>query len=290
MSPDEEQPEASPSGSPSSRPVVAPGGTNPQGPASGVHRALLYVCLIAATAVLVILIALVMANREAVTVSWVFGSSSVSLVWPALGAAVLGLLLGLLVVALLRPGLMWGVVIIIVVLLAAATWFFLLRGGEEVAPVPSPVPVLSPSPSPSPSLSPSPISSPLALAGVWGRIDAVGGGLVVADSDSGYVVTLYDGALRPGESVPVTASADGQQLQFTLPAQFAFGGAPSGPFEATLTRGDDSATAMLRITGSDQMVVFMPLRRVAELVPTLSGASPPPGGVSPSAPASPSGL
>ena len=288
MSPDEEQQEASGPGSPASRPVVSSGGTSPQGPGSGAHRTLLYLYLIVATAVLVILVALVVANREAVTVSWVFGSSSVSLVWLVLGTALLGLLLGLLLVALLRPSLMWGAVIIIVVLLAATAWFFLLRGGEDLAPVPPPSPVLSPSPSDSPL----PISSPLALAGTWGRIDGVGGGLIVADSDGGYVVTLYDGALRPGESVPVTevaGSIEGEQLRFTLPAQFAFGGAPAGPFEATLTRGDDSATALLRITGVDEVIVFMPLRRVAELVPAVPGASPS-DGESPSAPAPPPGL
>lgn len=80
MGPDEKPQETSGPGSSTGRPVVGSGGTSPQGPGAGAHRTLLYLYLTVATAVLVILVALVVANREAVTVSWVFGSSSVSLV------------------------------------------------------------------------------------------------------------------------------------------------------------------------------------------------------------------
>ncbi len=102
MNPDVQQAASAKPTASASRPVVSSGGTSPQGPGSGAHRTLLYLYLIVATAVLVILVALVVANREAVTVSWVFGSSSVSLVWLVLGTALLGLLLGLLVGILMR--------------------------------------------------------------------------------------------------------------------------------------------------------------------------------------------
>lgn len=64
------------------------------------HRTRLYVYAGAATALLVFLIALVLANTGRVKVSWVFGSSSVSLVWLVLFAAILGLLLGMVIGAL----------------------------------------------------------------------------------------------------------------------------------------------------------------------------------------------
>jgi uncharacterized integral membrane protein len=64
------------------------------------HRARLYLYLVVAVAVLVFLIALVVANTRHVRVSWVFGSSSVSLVWLVLFSAILGLILGMVVGAL----------------------------------------------------------------------------------------------------------------------------------------------------------------------------------------------
>jgi uncharacterized integral membrane protein len=64
------------------------------------HRALLYLYAGAAVALLVCLIALVLANTGHVKVSWVFGASSVSLVWLALFSAILGLLLGMVLGAL----------------------------------------------------------------------------------------------------------------------------------------------------------------------------------------------
>lgn len=64
------------------------------------RRALLYLYAGVAVALLVCLIALVLANTSRVKVSWVFGSSSVSLVWLVLFSAILGLLLGMVLGAL----------------------------------------------------------------------------------------------------------------------------------------------------------------------------------------------
>ena len=64
------------------------------------HRARLYLYAGFAVVLLVFLIALVLANTGHVRVSWVFGTSSVSLVWLVLFAAILGLLLGMVLGAL----------------------------------------------------------------------------------------------------------------------------------------------------------------------------------------------
>jgi uncharacterized integral membrane protein len=64
------------------------------------HRTRLYLYAGAAVALLVVLIALVIANTGHVKVSWVFGSSSVSLVWLVIFSAILGLLLGMVLGAL----------------------------------------------------------------------------------------------------------------------------------------------------------------------------------------------
>lgn len=64
------------------------------------HRTRLYIYAGAAVALVVALIALVIANTGPVEVSWVFGSSSVSLVWLVVISAVLGLLLGMVLAAL----------------------------------------------------------------------------------------------------------------------------------------------------------------------------------------------
>ena len=76
--------------------------TGAQRLARGAHRTLLYFYVIATLVVLIFLIALVVANTSVVKVSWLFGSSSVSLVWLVMGSAILGLFLGMLVGALLR--------------------------------------------------------------------------------------------------------------------------------------------------------------------------------------------
>jgi uncharacterized integral membrane protein len=64
------------------------------------HRTRLYLYLGATVTLLVVLIALVVANTGHVKVSWVVGSSSVSLVWLVIFSAILGLLLGLVLGAL----------------------------------------------------------------------------------------------------------------------------------------------------------------------------------------------
>jgi len=64
------------------------------------HRTRLYLYAGVAVVLLVFLIALVLANTGHVKISWVFGASSVSLVWLVLFSAVLGLLLGMVLGAL----------------------------------------------------------------------------------------------------------------------------------------------------------------------------------------------
>jgi uncharacterized integral membrane protein len=64
------------------------------------HRTRLYVYAGIAVALLVALIALVIANTGRVEVSWVVGSSSISLVWLVVFSAILGLLLGMVLAAL----------------------------------------------------------------------------------------------------------------------------------------------------------------------------------------------
>ena len=64
------------------------------------HRTRLYLYLGLAVALLVVLIALVIANTGHVKVSWAIGSSSVSLVWLVIFSAILGLLLGMVLGAM----------------------------------------------------------------------------------------------------------------------------------------------------------------------------------------------
>jgi uncharacterized integral membrane protein len=60
------------------------------------RRTGLYIWAVALVALLVVLIALVIANTRQVKLSWVVGTSHTSLVWIILAAAVLGWLLGIL--------------------------------------------------------------------------------------------------------------------------------------------------------------------------------------------------
>jgi uncharacterized integral membrane protein len=60
------------------------------------RRTGLYTWAVGLVALLVILIALVVANTRQVKLSWVVGTSHASLVWIILAAAVLGWLLGIL--------------------------------------------------------------------------------------------------------------------------------------------------------------------------------------------------
>ena len=66
------------------------------------RRAGLYVHAFALAALLVVLVALLLANNRRVTVSWVIGEDEQSLVWIVLVTAVLGWLLGLVTSMLFR--------------------------------------------------------------------------------------------------------------------------------------------------------------------------------------------
>jgi uncharacterized integral membrane protein len=70
--------------------------------ARNAHRTLLHLYAFGAVALLVYVVALAASNTRHVRVHWVFGSSSVSLVWLVLFAAILGWLLGILITALFR--------------------------------------------------------------------------------------------------------------------------------------------------------------------------------------------
>jgi uncharacterized integral membrane protein len=59
------------------------------------HRTALYVLAFSLVALLVVLIALVVANTRQVKLSWVVGSGHASLVWIIVASAVLGWLLGI---------------------------------------------------------------------------------------------------------------------------------------------------------------------------------------------------
>lgn len=59
------------------------------------HRAGLYTWAFVSVALLVVVIALAVANTRQVKLSWVFGSAHASLVWIILATAVLGWLLGI---------------------------------------------------------------------------------------------------------------------------------------------------------------------------------------------------
>ena len=66
------------------------------------HRTRLHLYAFVAVAVLVYAVALAASNTRHVKVNWVFGSSSMSLVWLVMFAAILGWLLGILITALFR--------------------------------------------------------------------------------------------------------------------------------------------------------------------------------------------
>jgi len=66
------------------------------------HRARLYVYAIVAVGLSAIVVALAASNTAHAKVSWIIGSSHVSLVWMVLAAVVLGWLLGILTAAALH--------------------------------------------------------------------------------------------------------------------------------------------------------------------------------------------
>jgi uncharacterized integral membrane protein len=66
------------------------------------RRAGMYVQAILAVALLLAIVALLLANRRTVEVSWVFGSSRQSVIWIVLVTAILGWLLGIFTSVLIR--------------------------------------------------------------------------------------------------------------------------------------------------------------------------------------------
>jgi uncharacterized integral membrane protein len=66
------------------------------------HRTKLYVSAGALVVLLVVVIALAVANTRSVKVSWVFGSTHQSLVWIILVTAILGWLLGIVTGTIFR--------------------------------------------------------------------------------------------------------------------------------------------------------------------------------------------
>ena len=97
---------SAPASAPMDRPAVTLATADATGETRGArfarkaHRTRLYIYAGTAVALLVVLIALVIANTGHVKVSWVVGSSSVSLVWLVVFSAILGLLLGMVLAAL----------------------------------------------------------------------------------------------------------------------------------------------------------------------------------------------
>ena len=89
-------------------PTQAPTATDNGGETRGehfrrkAHRTRLHGYAVLAVALVAFLIALAASNTAHVKVSWVFGTSHVSLVWLVLFAAILGWLLGLLATAAFR--------------------------------------------------------------------------------------------------------------------------------------------------------------------------------------------
>jgi uncharacterized integral membrane protein len=75
---------------------VAPGGESARGRSRRMaRRTRLHGYAVAAVALVAVVIALAVSNTAHVKVSWIFGTSHVSLVWLVLFAAILGWLLGL---------------------------------------------------------------------------------------------------------------------------------------------------------------------------------------------------
>jgi uncharacterized integral membrane protein len=98
--PDVPQPEAVEANTPG--PAGTPRESSGARSARKAHRTRLYLYAIGVVMLLVYVAALGASNTRHVKVDWVFGSSSVSLVWLVLFAAILGSVLGIVVTALFR--------------------------------------------------------------------------------------------------------------------------------------------------------------------------------------------
>ena len=148
----------------------------------------------------------------------------------------------------------WWIVLVVVLLAlvaAAAAWYFLLRDKSE-----------TPAPEPSPAFD---------WVGAWGRTDGTGGGVVVEPSGKDYQVTVYGSTLQVlGTAV---ATPKGKDLTFALESAESVGGLP-GPFQITLEAGPGEDLASMKVTGSNQTTVVVPLKRVAALVPVSPSPSP----------------
>jgi uncharacterized integral membrane protein len=66
------------------------------------HRAVLYTWAFAAVGLVIVIVALTVANAHKVELSWVFGSGHASVVWIVLASVVLGWLLGIVTAILFR--------------------------------------------------------------------------------------------------------------------------------------------------------------------------------------------
>jgi hypothetical protein len=148
----------------------------------------------------------------------------------------------------------WWIVLIVVLLAlvaAAAAWYFLIRDKNS-----------APAPQPSPSF---------AWVGAWGRTDGSGGGVVVEPAGKDYKVTVYGSTLQVIGTA--TATQKGRDLTFALQSTDTIAGLP-GPFQITLQAGASKDLADMRVTGSNQTTIIIPLNRVAALVPVTPSASP----------------
>lgn len=66
------------------------------------HRAVLYTWAFAAVGLVIVIVALAVANAHKVKLSWVLGSGHASLVWIVIASVVLGWLLGIVTAIMLR--------------------------------------------------------------------------------------------------------------------------------------------------------------------------------------------
>ncbi len=98
----EPQPDSEGGAPPPSPPPVEPGEARGAHLRRQARSARLYTSAFLVVAMLVVLIALVIANTRRVKISWVIGTTEASLVWIIVVAAILGWLLGLATGAVLR--------------------------------------------------------------------------------------------------------------------------------------------------------------------------------------------
>ena len=104
MEPEPESPEPEPGAGapPPSPPPAEPGEARGAHLRRQARSARLYTTAFLFVAMLVVLIALVIANTRRVEISWVIGTSEASLVWIIVAAAILGWLLGIATGAVFR--------------------------------------------------------------------------------------------------------------------------------------------------------------------------------------------